>query len=222
MQKEIITAILTLLIFNSMQGQLNFPERSVGIIAFTYNDSGKGKIKGTGFVFMQNDFVISAEHVLDGAGDYKSIFYNPFSDKSEFIPLEIYFVDKSADIVIFKSLNPITDDFLETTSFDELEPGDEIRYIGYNVDSGEFRTASEVILSKGKIKSNHINTEFINFRSDSVIGGYSGGPILSKEGNLVGMLSSTFYFSEKADSEKFKITRGFTLQLAEDKIKSEH
>lgn len=161
---------------------------SVGIIRL-YNDTPIG----TGFIVIDSSIIMSAGHVEVLNPGLK--FFQLLNTSRRY-RLQKISIDTLKDLVLYKVLSgfigkPIS---VDTSIF--LNYNDSVFYTGYDkrLDSpnGE-KLLSDFAIVKNSYKArqfsnNNYKTDCLEITAD-LIPGYSGGPVFTKNGNLIGLIS---------------------------------
>ncbi|MCB0646410.1 MAG: trypsin-like peptidase domain-containing protein [Saprospiraceae bacterium] len=173
--KKIFIVLFSLFLFD-LEGQIQL---SVGVI------TQDNKILGSGFVFYSQNFVVTANHVLD-AKESLYQFKSPILDS--LFELEVMFRDEIDDIAILRSRTKITTvPILASNTFPSS--GDVIIYSGYDARYNLITAFETTIENKTRVRinGNRINTSIMFY--GNAIPGYSGGPIVNRNGELVGIIT---------------------------------
>jgi S1-C subfamily serine protease len=145
----------------------------------SYSESANAVQSGTGFAVGDGSSVVTNFHVIDGC---KSVRIAHVGDGL------IKTVDPANDIAVIQSTRPISGSLRFRTG-DPLKPGDDIIVIGFPLRG---------LLSSAPTVTTGIVSSLAGLRDDRtrfqisapVQPGNSGGPVLDKAGNVVGMVVS--------------------------------
>lgn len=138
---------------------------------------------GSGFIISEDGFVVSNYHVIADTGDYKIRFADGVEK-----PFEVVRVSKIYDLALLKvdttGLNP-----LKVSRDTTIELASDIYAIGTSSaeDLGQTITRGIVSAMRRKMDSELIQTDA------SVNGGNSGGPLVNKDGEVVGVVTSKLF-----------------------------
>jgi S1-C subfamily serine protease len=167
------------LLFGQVKSQWIFQKECFGVI-----ESGKTNtlkdFRGSGFVIDSN-IVITCYHVYRDTPFKPKYFANLLGT---IYPIRIIDSLPSQDIAIYKSKTTITRNPLRIVNSKNVNVGDSIIYIGYDAKAGEHIMSKVAITNINSIVIKNSPVLRISF-SGSVIGGYSGGPVLNANDGLV-------------------------------------
>jgi len=140
----------------------------------------KGKGLGSGFIFSEDGYIITNNHVVERATDIKVILQN-----GDTYPAKIIGTDPKSDLALLK-IEPKTK--LPAVKFgnsDRLEIGDWVLAIGNPFGLGHTVT-SGIISAKGRSLGLGSYDDFV--QTDAAINpGNSGGPLFNFQGEVVGV-----------------------------------
>lgn len=138
---------------------------------------------GSGF-FVNKDTIVTNKHVVEKC---KNIAIRGAVEPTL---AKLIFIDKEMDIAVLRSPKASKKVPYLRNNHDEVKVGDILFSIGYPLErgeSGEFIVKqAEVLRTKTDIKSGYEDIEF----TDNVNHGNSGGPLLDKNSNLVGIVTA--------------------------------
>lgn len=164
------------------------------------SNSNKGTItskwSGTGFFISKNGYIITNQHVIDGAKTIKVTSINGNHNTSYTARIEVS--DKQNDLAIIK----ITDNFTVPTipysfKFSQSSVGENCWVLGYPLTQtmGEdIKLTNGIISSKSGFDGNIAQYQI----SAPVQPGNSGGPVFDKNGNLIGVVQAKHGAAENA------------------------
>lgn len=164
------------------------------------SNSNKGTItskwSGTGFFISKNGYIITNQHVIDGAKNIKVTSINGNHNTSYTARIEVS--DKQNDLAIIK----ITDNFTVPTipysiKFSQSSVGENCWVLGYPLTQtmGEdIKLTNGIISSKSGFDGNIAQYQI----SAPVQPGNSGGPVFDKNGNLIGVVQAKHGAAENA------------------------
>jgi putative serine protease PepD len=144
----------------------------------------EGQAAGTGFVLTADGYIVTNNHVIDGAPDITV----DFSDGSE-VSAEVVAADPNSDLAVLKvdrsDLTP-----LPLGSSDDLQVGEQVVAIGNALDlSGEPTVTTGIVSATGRYLTEPNGARLVNLiQTDTAINpGNSGGPLLNMNGEVVGI-----------------------------------
>lgn len=151
---------------------------------------------GTGFFLSKNGYIITNQHVIDGAKTIKVTSINSNHNKSYTARVEVS--DKQNDLAIIK----ITDLFTAPTipysfKFSQSSIGENCWVLGYPLTQtmGEdIKLTNGIISSKSGFDGNIAQYQI----SAPVQPGNSGGPVFDNNGNLIGVVQAKHGLAENA------------------------
>ncbi|MBX2931298.1 MAG: serine protease [Chitinophagaceae bacterium] len=164
---------------------------------------------GSGFLIDGKGYIVTNAHILKGAS-----FANVYNDGKEY-KTKIVYVDAAKDLAVLK----IDDkDFIPVKSLPysivkhSVELGEEIFTLGY--------PRSEIVYNVGYIsaKTGYAGDTLSCQIQMSANPGNSGGPLLNKHGEVVGVISTK---ERQADGVTFAITSKYIYKLIDDVKKAD-
>lgn len=133
--------------------------------------------QGTGFIISSDGYVITNEHVIDGAG-----YANAITSDKETIPMTLIGYDKNLDLALLK-ING-TYDHLEFANSDDVKIGEKVVAIGNPL--GLSFSATEGIISAVNREGKNNLPDYLQTDA-SLNPGNSGGPLINAEGKVIGI-----------------------------------
>ena len=134
---------------------------------------------GSGFVISEDGFVVTNNHVIEGAHEILIEFFS-----GEELPAKVIGTDKNTDIALLKVE---TDEPLPFVSFgdsDIMRVGDWVMAMGNPLGQG-FSVSAGIISARGRALQGQYD-DFL--QTDAAINrGNSGGPLFNMDGNVVGV-----------------------------------
>jgi S1-C subfamily serine protease len=145
---------------------------------------GTASAAGSGFIISNDGYVLTNNHVVDGASAITVTFSDGTSENATVVG-----TDATHDLAVLKiadlhGATPLT--FADTST---LQVGDEVLAIGNALDLGDSPTVTEGIVS-AKDRSIQTDTESLQglIQTDAAINpGNSGGPLVNGAGQVVGI-----------------------------------
>jgi S1-C subfamily serine protease len=155
--------------------------------------AGKSKtiyhiISGTGF-FVTKSYVVTNAHVLKGGCD-KIVIKGAVPERT--VTLKV--LDTEHDLALLETSHPPQQYAPLRFNLDDLKIGDKVYILGFpGVEGihGEYHFAQAQILDLGS--RSHRERFYI---TDVLLHGNSGGPVLDKNGNVIGVVVATSTFSK--------------------------
>ena len=149
-----------------------------------FGNVAEGQAAGTGFVLSTDGYIVTNNHVVDGASDITV----DFSDGSS-VPATLVAADPNADLAVLKvdrtDLTP-----LQLGSSTALQVGDQVMAIGNALDlSGEPTVTTGIVSATRRSLTEPNGIKLVNLiQTDTAINpGNSGGPLLNMSGEVVGI-----------------------------------
>ncbi|MFN8024728.1 MAG: trypsin-like peptidase domain-containing protein [Acidimicrobiales bacterium] len=143
-----------------------------------------GQAAGTGFVLSADGYIVTNDHVIDGATNITVNFDDGSTAKAKVVG-----ADPNADLAVLKvSKNGLVP--LPQGHSSELQVGDELVAIGNALDlSGEPTVTSGIVSATGRALTEPNGVHLVNLiQTDTAINpGNSGGPLLDMNGDVVGI-----------------------------------
>lgn len=132
--------------------------------------------QGSGFIISQGGYIVTNAHVLSGAHYAKALTYN-----NELISAELIGYDSDLDIALLKI--PGNYNYLKFADSDNVKVGEKVIAVGNPY--GLSFSVSEGIVSAVHRSFNNLNAYI---QTDvSLNPGNSGGPLINKEGEVIGI-----------------------------------
>ena len=150
----------------------------------TFGQPVQGQAAGTGFVLTPDGYVVTNNHVVEGATDITV----DFADRTS-VPARVIAADPGSDLAVLKvdrtDLTP-----LPQGDSDTLHVGDQVLAIGNALDlSGEPSVTTGIISATGRSLTEPNGEHLTNLlQTDTAINpGNSGGPLLDMAGQAIGV-----------------------------------
>lgn len=138
---------------------------------------------GSGFVIDPSGYVVTNNHVVDGATEVKV----KLADKEEF-PAEVVGTDPDTDLALLKVKSPKPLPYVSWGNSGQLRVGDQVIAVGNPFGLGGTVTAG-IVSARGRDINDGPYVDFI--QTDAAINrGNSGGPLFDTDGNVVGVNSA--------------------------------
>ena len=177
----------------------------------TFGQTAAGQAAGTGFVLTADGYIVTNNHVIEGATDITV----DFSDGSN-AAAEVVAADPNSDLAVLKvdqtGLTPI-----ELGSSSSLQVGDQLVAVGNALDlSGGQTVTTGIVSATGRSLTEPNGVRLVNLiQTDTAINpGNSGGPLLNMSGQVVGI--NTAIAGSGAQNVGFAISIDPAKQLIDD------
>lgn len=148
-------------------------EDSVKSVVTIRTDAGQG----TGFIITSDGFIVTNAHVLSGGSYVEALTYDKQEISASFIGY-----DSDLDLALLKIKGKY--DFLELAENNEYSTGDKVIAIG-NPLGLQFSVSQGIISAVNRLGPNNIEGYI---QTDAALNpGNSGGPLINKDGKVVGI-----------------------------------
>ncbi|MGJ3236809.1 S1 family peptidase [Marivirga sp.] len=157
---------------------------------------------GTGFVFLRPNWVVTAAHVvLDDFKAPRDKLYAEFPDNRKLeLPVKVLAVHKENDIALLEIIGDTTPGSKPLfPGYVELSVSKGLISLGYTPSKGRTITASLAKTYDKKIREREADETILEFESNQVEGGSSGGPIFGDGGAVLGILINVFTTEKEPD-----------------------
>nr|WP_242626508.1 Do family serine endopeptidase [Paracoccus sediminis] len=134
---------------------------------------------GSGFVISADGFIVTNNHVIDGADEIEIEFYS-----GETLPAEVIGTDPNTDLAVLKVESSDALPFVEFGNSDDARVGDWVLALGNPLGQG-FSASSGIVSARNRELS---GTYDDYLQTDAAINrGNSGGPLFNLQGEVVGV-----------------------------------
>lgn len=168
------------------------------------------KSMGSGFVFSSDGYIVTNNHVVDGATDVLV----RFSDRREY-EAEVIGTDPSSDLALLK-VDARKLPVLKLGKAGELEVGEWVLAIGspFGLD---YSVTAGIVSAKGRSLPTKDNANYVPFiQTDVAINpGNSGGPLFNLDGEVVGVNSQIFTRSGGSIGLSFAIPASVVINVVD-------
>lgn len=168
------------------------------------------KSMGSGFVFSSDGYIVTNNHVVEGATDVLV----RFSDRREYAA-EVIGTDPRSDLALLK-VDAKRLPVLKLGKANDLEVGEWVLAIGspFGLD---YSVTAGIVSAKGRSLPTEDNANYVPFiQTDVAINpGNSGGPLFNLEGEVVGVNSQIFTRSGGSIGLSFAIPSSVVLNVVE-------
>lgn len=164
---------------------------------------------GSGFLIHEDGYIVCSYHTIADVREATITFFDGEDTISEAI-----YGDAASDIAIIKVDPNLVEDLtpLQWGESETARVSQDIRAIGYPFGS-DYSVTSGIISAKNRELGLRSHEDFIE--TDAVINsGNSGGPLINKEGRIIGVVDVMRYKSEKKSAEKSGINYAISSQIA--------
>jgi S1-C subfamily serine protease len=182
-KKFIVFFALCISYESNAQFHIFLGNESYGLI-MSDSTSNPTSFLGTGFAIDSN-IVVTCYHVYHDSPNKPEYFHN-MMDRAIPITLVDSFPDQ--DIAVFKTEYTITKRPMKIRRCENLKIGDSVLYLAFNLRVGANQPALATITNIDSILKNGHLIKRISFNGD-VIGGYSGGPVFARNGNVIALVT---------------------------------
>lgn len=201
--------------------QITIHENTVGTIYTASDNSKELQVKGTAFVFLAKNMVLTVKHNLPK--DVKKIFYRPFGTNQN-IPMKIVYESIKKDLALLESESKIAESYYSNGDFTKFEPGANIVFLGLNVSENKYEMHKAFVHLKGKYVDGIENVEVIEFIDENIKSGFSGGPIFDENGLIIAIIDSSVIHNHpyKKENPPQQFCKGYSIQDAVDFFNSNY
>ncbi|SEO79460.1 serine protease Do [Salinihabitans flavidus] len=134
---------------------------------------------GSGFVISEDGFVVTNNHVIDGADEIRVEFF-----EGEEMPAEVVGTDPTTDIALLKVQSDEPLPFVEFGDSETARVGEWVIAMGNPLGQG-FSVSAGIVSARGRVLSGSYD-DYI--QTDAAINrGNSGGPLFNMDGEVVGV-----------------------------------
>ena len=134
---------------------------------------------GSGFVISADGYIVTNNHVIEGADEVEVEFFS-----GERLKAEIVGTDPKTDIALLKVTSEETLPFVQFGNSDEMRVGDWVMAMGNPLGQG-FSVSAGIVSARGRALSGTYD-DYI--QTDAAINrGNSGGPLFNMDGQVIGV-----------------------------------
>nr|WP_240804430.1 Do family serine endopeptidase [Qingshengfaniella alkalisoli] len=134
---------------------------------------------GSGFVISEDGFIVTNNHVIDGADEIQVEFYS-----GETLPAEVIGTDPTTDIAVLKVESDDPLPFVKFGDSDVSRVGDWVMAMGNPLGQG-FSVSAGIVSARGRALAGSYD-DYI--QTDAAINrGNSGGPLFNMDGDVIGV-----------------------------------
>ena len=187
----------------------------VGITALNVERQGilsrnADRQEGTGFIFRKDGYVLTNNHVVDGA---KQITVRLF-DNREFEDAQLIGADPNTDVAVLKIDTPEPFPVLPFADSDKVKVGQFAIAIG-NPFQLNYTVTTGIVSGKGRSLPSRLMVHYQDFiQTDAWINrGNSGGPLLNIRGEVIGINSAIRRADDVPTADAVKAGAGFAIPI---------
>ena len=134
---------------------------------------------GSGFVISEDGFIVTNNHVIDGADEIMIEFFEGFE-----LPAEVIGTDANTDLAVLKVSSDTPLKFVSWGDSDTMRVGDWVMAMGNPLGQG-FSVSAGIVSARGRALSGSYD-DYI--QTDAAINrGNSGGPLFNMGGQVIGV-----------------------------------
>ncbi len=197
-------------------GQIPFPDQGD-------NGGGVQESLGSGFIVDPNGYIITNDHVIDGADKiYVKLSSDPdTTDPGR--PARIIGVDKDTDLAVIKIDTGKPLPTVKLGNSDNVQVGDWVEAIGSPFALAQTVTAG-IISAKNRTIEPGVKGQFQHFlQTDAAINpGNSGGPLLDMNGNVIGVNTAIYTQTDSYAGIGFALPSNTVVAVYNDLISPSH
>lgn len=139
---------------------------------------------GSGFVISEDGYIVTNNHVIDGADEIEIEFFPGDGQPKELLPAEVIGTDPNTDIALLKVKAPAPLKFVKFGDSDTARVGDWVVAMGNPLGQG-FSLSAGIVSARNRELSGSYD-DYI--QTDAAINrGNSGGPLFNMDGDVVGV-----------------------------------
>ena len=143
------------------------------------NRPRRSQALGSGFVISEDGYVVTNNHVIEGADEVLIEFFS-----GEELPAKIIGTDKNTDIALLKVESPTALPYVSFGDSDVMRVGDWVMAMGNPLGQG-FSVSAGIVSARNRALSGSYD-DFL--QTDAAINrGNSGGPLFNMDGDVVGV-----------------------------------
>ena len=139
---------------------------------------------GSGFVISEDGYIVTNNHVIEGADEIEIEFFPGEGQPKELVPAKVIGTDPNTDIALLKVEAPMPLKFVKFGDSDTARVGDWVVAMGNPLGQGFSVSAGIVSARKRELSGSY--DDYI--QTDAAINrGNSGGPLFNMDGDVVGV-----------------------------------
>ena len=164
---------------------------------------------GTGFLFHSNNIVLTCDHVILDAKKAKVEIGFEFCENGKVYPLVEARGNAVLDFRFLYSKEEIAQNPLQPGDFKNLEPTNLVSPLYFHYDKADYVKEEKEIRACGKYNNGLGNLSFLEFKSEEIMEGASGGPVLNKENEFIGIVSQLFKEKQFKVNDEYKVCKAY-------------
>nr|WP_241479138.1 Do family serine endopeptidase [Leisingera sp. ANG-M1] len=139
---------------------------------------------GSGFVISEDGYIVTNNHVIEGADEIEIEFFPGEGQPKELLPAKVIGTDPNTDIALLKVEAPMPLKFVKFGDSDTARVGDWVVAMGNPLGQG-FSVSAGIVSARNRELSGSYD-DYI--QTDAAINrGNSGGPLFNMDGDVVGV-----------------------------------
>ncbi|WP_442915790.1 Do family serine endopeptidase [Leisingera sp. SS27] len=139
---------------------------------------------GSGFVISEDGYIVTNNHVIDGADEIEIEFFPGEGQPKELLPAKVIGTDPNTDIALLKVEAPAALKYVKFGNSDTARVGDWVVAMGNPLGQG-FSVSAGIVSARNRELSGSYD-DYI--QTDAAINrGNSGGPLFNMDGDVVGV-----------------------------------
>ncbi len=139
---------------------------------------------GSGFVISEDGFIVTNNHVIEGADEIEIEFFPGEGQPSELLPATVVGTDRNTDLALLKVEAPMPLSYVQFGNSDEALVGDWVVAMGNPLGQG-FSVSAGIVSARNRALSGQYD-DYI--QTDAAINrGNSGGPLFNMDGEVIGV-----------------------------------
>ncbi|MQQ07865.1 Do family serine endopeptidase [Epibacterium sp. SM1979] len=139
---------------------------------------------GSGFVISEDGFIVTNNHVIEGADEIEIEFFPGDGQPSEMLPAKVIGTDRNTDLALLKVEAPMPLTYVQFGDSDAAKVGDWVVAMGNPLGQG-FSVSAGIVSARNRALSGSYD-DFI--QTDAAINrGNSGGPLFNMDGEVIGV-----------------------------------
>lgn len=139
---------------------------------------------GSGFVISEDGFIVTNNHVIEGADEIEIEFFPSEGQPTELLPAKVIGTDRNTDLALLKVEAPMPLTYVQFGDSDAAKVGDWVVAMGNPLGQG-FSVSAGIVSARNRALSGSFD-DYI--QTDAAINrGNSGGPLFNMDGQVIGV-----------------------------------